>query len=88
MNIEESIASGRISTNYLVKPLRLYAQLRYDEEGTYWDWLNECHSDKELMEEFITPSGCYKLEDLVKCKQIKDFFKIMGIKESNSCWNQ
>ena len=69
----------------LVKELRSYCEARYDDAG-YWDWLNECHDEDELIEDFIRPSKCTTIEEVVSCKEVTGFLNVIGLQAEAVCY--
>ena len=63
----------------LVKELRSYCEARYDSPG-HGDWLKECHDSDELIEDFIRPSKCTTIEEVVSCEEVISFLNIMKIR--------
>ena len=55
-----------------------------DEHLGYWDCLYNCHDIDELMTEFVKS---YKtLDEILKSKEMKLFFRVMRAQDLNSRW--
>ena len=55
-----------------------------DEHLGYWDWLYNCHDIDELVTEFVRS---YKtLDEILKSKEMKIFFRVMKAQDLNSRW--
>ena len=55
-----------------------------DEHLGYWDWLYNCHDIDELVTEFVRS---YKtLDEILKSKEMKLFFRVMKAQDLNSRW--
>ena len=55
-----------------------------DEHLGYWDWLYNCHDIEDLVTEFVKS---YKtLDEILKSKEIKLFFRVMRAQDLNSRW--
>ena len=56
-----------------------------DEHLGYWDWLYNCHDIDELVTEFVRS---YKtLDEILKSKEMKLFFRVMKAQDLNSRWD-
>lgn len=55
-----------------------------DEHLGYWDWLYNCHDIEDLVTEFVKS---YKtLDEILKSKEMKLFFRVMRAQDLNSRW--
>ncbi len=55
-----------------------------DEHLGYWDWLYNCHDIEDLVTEFVKS---YKtLDEILKSKEMKLFFRVMKAQDLNSRW--
>ena len=53
-----------------------------DEHLGYWDWLYNCHDIEDLVTEFVKS---YKtLDEILKSKEIKLFFRVMRAQDLDS----
>jgi len=74
----------------IAKGLLQYAelQMKNPESGFYWDHFYMCHTEEEVVAEFIRPSRANTLEEVLASEDLILFHKIMGIKEESQAWCQ
>ena len=74
----------------LAKGLLHYAelQMKNPEAEGYWDHLYMCHTEEEVVAEFIRPSGVNTLEEVLVSEDVVLFHEIMAIKEESQSWYQ
>ena len=73
--------------NVLVTEFRKHCELNYGSQVP-WDYINECHDCDEIVEEFIRPSNCKTLNEIISCKEVKLYLKCTSIGIENTRWDQ